>query len=126
MLGLVSTLVFVSTFFSVQGFRCSSHESGQVSDADFWFLLQSSLMQIALSSPVIMSVLAAKGNLNQARWWTLVFMVSSIACSLVAPFLYVYIPTEYASVTAFAGSAAQAFIVLEAIFPISTTKIKNS
>jgi hypothetical protein len=36
-----------------------------------------------------------------------------MACSIAAPFLYLYVPTEYSSVVVFCGSVAQALVVLQ-------------
>ena len=122
--GTLLLLIFISTLFSTRGWQYSSHRPGNITDADFWFLLQSCLMQFATFVPILLPLWRHARGLDEYRFWCWFFIVSSTACYLSAPFLYVFYPTEYSAVVAFAGSVAQAFVVLEALVATARTKVK--
>ena len=63
---------------------------------------------------------------NQAAWWIWGFVRASITGFVIAPVLYLYVPTEYSSVVGFNGSVAQAFTVSDAMFVMDRAKVKSS
>ena len=129
-LGSVLILIFTSATFSIKGWQYSPHTTGSTSDFDFWFLTQSSLVQLAALLPVIVPLLTKRKSAGhvqrQVRWWTWVFAGSSAVCLALAPILYVNVATEYSCLVAFAGAVAQTFVVLEAMLAMGAEGKRKS
>ena len=115
-LALVVIMTIVAAGLTVKGCNLSPHESGSRDDSDFWFLLQSSLMQLASMVPIIFSLLATHSTSLQPRLLSWVFLGSGIVFAILAPLLYLVTPTELSAIISFCGSVAQVLIVLEAMF----------
>jgi len=118
-------MIMCAAGLTAKGWDASPHEPGTTGDADFWFLLQSSLMQLAGSVPII-TALAFDPNMSlQPRIWSWFFLGTSLIFSTLAPLLYCALPTEYSAVLSFVGSVMQAFIVLEAMLLVQGAVTKK-
>ncbi|KAM6513245.1 hypothetical protein FALCPG4_015695 [Fusarium falciforme] len=113
---LVVIITIAAAGLTAKGWNLSPHEPGRRDDPDFWFLLQSSLMQLASMVPIIFCLLVADSTSLQPRLWSWVFLGSGILFALLAPLLYLVVPTELSAMISFCGSVAQVLIVLEAMF----------
>jgi hypothetical protein len=75
-------------------YYCSTHKPGTTKDADFWFLLQGCITQcfgLAISClPLLKEPLLP-------RWSWMPPMVFALLCTVLAPPLYVTLPTEWSS-----------------------------
>ncbi|KAI8714915.1 hypothetical protein NCS52_00997900 [Fusarium sp. LHS14.1] len=115
-LAVIVIITIAAAGLTAKGWVLSPHEIGKSEDSDFWFLLQSSLMQVASMVPIVFSLLDADSPSLQSRLWSWIFLVSGMIFSFLAPLLYLVVLTEYSAVIAFCGSVAQVLIVLEAMF----------
>ena len=109
---------------SLTGFGCSKldHTIGSVKDADFWFLVQSSILQIAGMAPVLHSLAIAKDSPLQPRIWSWICLGINFILCVIAPIIYLVTPTEYSGVIACFGSVAQVCMILEAMFLVTRGK----
>ena len=115
-MGATLLLTIASTGFLVQGWQLSTHETGKSSDPDYWFLWQSSIMQCVSALPMIVGFLTDPVQNLQVRWWIWVLLCTSLVCAFAAPLSYTATRTELNAMITFVGCAAQAFVVLEAMF----------
>ncbi|RFU30321.1 hypothetical protein B7463_g5999, partial [Scytalidium lignicola] len=109
---LVSILVFLAGIPGAIAWKQSPHLAGRRSDADFWFLIQNSILQVVGLLTIVASLLTRSRLPRQPWFWTWGFVGMSSACALAAIPLYLVVPTEWSATVSFAGSAAQAFVVL--------------
>jgi hypothetical protein len=116
MSALVGVFVLVSAILVYKAWEYSPHEPGTVKDADFWFLLQGSSMQLLGIAAIIFSLTQSSTLPKQPRTWTLTFVVTSSGSTVAPILLYLYAPTEWSSMLAFAGSAMQALVILQMVF----------
>ena len=89
---------------------------GLTSDADFWLLIQTSLMQVLSLVTTTLISLALKPRQHVLMWpklctWTIAIL--GLGCALSAPLLYVRILPMYSALISFLASAAQACMVLQ-------------
>lgn len=90
---------------------------GSTSDADFWLLIQNSLMQmLGLATTTLISLAPRPRKQHITAWpkmltWTIA--VLGVGCALTAPLIYVRIPPMYSALVSFLASAAQACMVLQ-------------
>ncbi|KAL8837105.1 MAG: hypothetical protein Q9170_002662 [Blastenia crenularia] len=91
---------------------------GSTSDADFWLLIQNSLIQLLVLVTTTLTSLGSKRwkPAKTLRWprllsWCLPSL--GFSCALGAPLLYILVPTMYSAIVSFLGSAMQAGIVLQ-------------
>ena len=82
-----------------------------MSDADFWLLLQSSVMQLlGLFTPM----LPVYRRPSKYAWvWTWVLVAAGSCCAIIVVPLYVIAPTIWSALLSFFGSAGQAFMLLQ-------------
>jgi hypothetical protein len=91
----------------------SDYIAGSAKDADFWWLVQSTIMQVlgllTLSVPIWQG-----SKLPSQNWfWTWLFIgIAALATILAIP-LYLYAPVAYSSTLVFLATASQSFVVLQ-------------
>ncbi|KAK6538400.1 hypothetical protein TWF694_011277 [Orbilia ellipsospora] len=113
---MVLFLVILAAIPGYKAWQYSSRQAGTIYDADFWFLVQSCMMQLIGLFTIILP-LALAGKLQIRQWvWTWVLFGIGIACGIAPIPMYLRWPTEWSATVAFLGSAAQAFITLQALF----------
>jgi drug/metabolite transporter (DMT)-like permease len=98
------------------GWTHSPHVPGTKDDADFYFLIQTSLMQLLGLLTLTLPLLVRLRHPSQPWYWTWFFVGASFACSVAATVLYLYIPTEWSFTVSFLASAAQVFVILQTVF----------
>lgn len=98
-----------------KGWVLSTEQLGTTAEADFWFLLQSSLLQIAGMVPIFFSFLQDSNIAFQSRLWSWVFLAAGIALQIIAPILYSLAPKKWSAVLVFLGNVMQVFLILEAM-----------
>ncbi|TKA58738.1 hypothetical protein B0A55_11604 [Friedmanniomyces simplex] len=101
-------LVTIPTF--VKAYLCSAHTPGTTSDADFWFLVQSSATQLFGLAFGTAPIKSSKGG--PLLWWLVPTLLAGVTTCL-APVLYVTVPTEWSSYCLLTGAAVQAFMLLQ-------------
>lgn len=94
----------------------ADHDIGSVNDGDFWFLLQSSILQVAGMVPVAFSLAMSKNAPLQPRIWSWFCLGSGFVLASLSPALYLVVPTEYSGLVACAASVTQVLIILEGMF----------
>ena len=86
---------------------------GTTQDADFWMLLQSSVMQL-LNLLTIVYPASQKSLMHWRPWfWAWMYAMTSCLCLLAATALYVLVPVKWSAVLSFGGSVAQALLILQ-------------
>jgi hypothetical protein len=104
--------------------KYSTHQHGTVQDADFWYLIQSSGMQLLSVLTVVISIWT-RNDLTFESWsWSWAFISLAILCPFGAIPCYLYLPTDWSAAISFVGSAAQGFMVLMSMFTIPDVKTK--
>jgi len=116
-----STLVLWSTFgvtvvaaapnFAL-AYRYSEHKPGTREDADFWFLLQSSMTGI-LSLFVSCVPLWNSSNLPKRVWIPLATI--ALLCMVLSLVFYLKLPTEWSGFLSIVSSSIQAFMVIQIV-----------
>lgn len=107
-------VIFVITFPTLAlGWMHSPHQPGTKNDADFWFLIQSSSM--AVLSIFMMALPIWNGNnLQRASKTSLwLFMIVGIIAALIAPVMYLYVPTEWSAFLSILAGTVQTFATLQ-------------
>ncbi|KIW19636.1 hypothetical protein PV08_00210 [Exophiala spinifera] len=120
---LISLITLVSMVPGLIGWQYSSHTRGTVKDANFWFLVQSCLVQI-LGVVITVFALFSSPRLPKQPWnWAWAFVVTSIGLTAGSVPAYLYAPTEWSTLMAFLGSTAQMCVVLQAMFTIDQVRM---
>ena len=92
---------------------------GSTSDANFWLVLQNSLMQaLGLATTIFTSPVIRSGKRNILEWKTLsTWTIAIIGLGFVfsAPLAYTRAPPIYSSIISFFASAAQVLMVLQLV-----------
>ncbi|KAM0801142.1 hypothetical protein BDR22DRAFT_211090 [Usnea florida] len=88
-----------------KGFLGSPHRHGTLEDADFWFLIQSSSMNVLAIFTVALPLL------NRRIFW--IPMALAVICALVAPLFYIFFDTEWSALMRMFAGAIQAFITMQ-------------
>ncbi|KAF2167917.1 hypothetical protein M409DRAFT_22063 [Zasmidium cellare ATCC 36951] len=91
-------------------YKYSSPEPGTARDADFWLLLQGSIMQW-FSLLIAGSALWSK--VTSPMWTWMVPTIVALVSSLVAIPLYLKVPTAWSAFLTTVGSAVQAFMTVQ-------------
>ena len=90
---------------------------GSTSEADFWLLVQTTLMQFLSLVTTILTTLAPKPREQHILVWpkilTWTIAILGLGCALSAPLLYVRFLPMYSALISFMASAAQACMVLQ-------------
>jgi hypothetical protein len=122
--GVTILLAMVPTYMA---WTRSPYSRGSTSDSDFWWLIQSSIMALlsllTLSIPIYENSRSAQKG--QTWFWTWWFISAATVAALLAPVLYVLVPTAYSGATVFVASACQAFVVLQLSLAASVRKGKG-
>ena len=100
------------------------HLRGTTNDADFWSLLQGSIIQIQSILVIVVSIWTREDLSFKGWFWTWVFLALSCFCPVAAVPLYVYVPTEWSTAVSFLGAVAQGFMVLQSSFTKTKAKEK--
>jgi len=118
-------ILFAVILAAIPGYKAwqySPRQPGTIYDTDFWFLVQSSMMQFIGLLTVIVP-LALSGTLRIQKWfWTWLLFGISFSCSIAPIPVYLYFPKEWSVTIAFLGSAAQTFVTLQALFVVQKQK----
>ncbi|OCK92090.1 uncharacterized protein K441DRAFT_640740 [Cenococcum geophilum 1.58] len=118
-------ILFAVILAAIPGYKAwqySPRKPGTIQDADFWFVVQGSMMQLVGLLTIILP-LTLSGRLLIQRWfWTWLLVGVSFSCSVAPIPVYLYFPTEWSATVAFLGSAAQAFVTLQALFIVNKEK----
>lgn len=110
-LTVFATLSNIATF--ALAYSYSTPGPGTFKDADFWLLLQGSIMQW-FSLLIASSALWDKTTLP--RWSWLVPTIFALICSVIAIPLYLLVPTAWSALATTIGSAVQAFMTVQLAF----------
>jgi hypothetical protein len=102
--------VVASTVFFAAGHARSPHKKGTTKDADFWFLAQSSTMQ--LLGIVVTALLEWRDGRISVTAWIGPATVAGI-CSVSAIPTYLILPTEWSSLLGAIAGGIQTFLVLQ-------------
>lgn len=95
------------------GWYCSDRKPGTPQDADFWFLIQTCVMQILGLFTVAIPIWRGKTPTKLAGFFTWTSIGIGVLFSSCAPYLYTKIPTPWAvSLTVLSG-AVQAVVTLQ-------------
>lgn len=92
------------------GYSRSLHIQGTANDADFWFLIQATLVQV--QGLVVSALLERKrGHLPTWRW---AFPAAiAAACSIAAVPLYLTVPKEWSAFLSIVAGTTQSFMMLQ-------------
>jgi len=92
------------------GYSRSLHLQGTADDADFWFLIQATLVQV---QGLVVSALLERKRGRLPRWrWAIPAAVAA-ACSIVAIPLYLSVPREWSSFLSLVAGTIQSFMILQ-------------
>jgi hypothetical protein len=92
------------------GYSRSFHLQGTANDADFWFLIQATLMQV--QGLVVSALLERKrGRLSKWRWAFLAAVAA--ACSIAAIPFYLTVPKEWSAFLSLVAGTTQSFMTLQ-------------
>ncbi|KAF1978036.1 hypothetical protein BU23DRAFT_564322 [Bimuria novae-zelandiae CBS 107.79] len=92
------------------GYSRSLHLQGTVNDADFWFLIQATLVQI---QGLVVSALLERKRGRLPRWrWAIPAAIAG-ACSIVAIPLYLTVPRDWSSFLSLVAGTTQSFMILQ-------------
>jgi hypothetical protein len=92
------------------GYSRSLHLQGTANDADFWFLIQSTLVQV---QALVVSALLERKRGRLPRWRWAIPAAIAAACSIVAIPLYLTVPKEWSSFLSLVAGTTQSFMVLQ-------------
>lgn len=103
-----------------KGFAISeSNENGKTTDADFFYLMQSSLMSalgnFSVALPLLLSMRASRPS---RYFWA--FTILGILSALISVIMYPYTHTGWSTAVAFVGTVASAASVL--VLAVATSK----
>lgn len=97
-----------STAFFALGYAHSPHRQGSINDPDFWFLVQSSIVQLL---GLVVSARLEWKNVNLSKWrWVLPTVIAGV-CSIMAIPCYLVAPTEWSSFLSLVAGSTQSFMV---------------
>lgn len=99
-----AVLMVASLSFLAVGFFYSSSATGRWRDPDFWFLLQSSAVQLG-------GLFITGLSFDSASRYDWAAGGTSVMFALVAPVLYVKAPTQYSMLSSAAGGVFQALLI---------------
>ena len=110
--------IAVSAFPLGLAFHTSTNNArGSTSDADFWLLLQTSLMQLLGLATTTLKSLAPKPIQRHVLVWpkrlTWTIAILGLGCTVSAPLLYLWLRPIYSALISFLAGAAQACMVLQ-------------
>lgn len=113
---LVTTLSLVSLVTTFLSFVHSTPSIGTTSDADFWQLVSSSIMQISSIASMVMPVYQSIRLTKEAWFWTWILAGVGFCSAVAAVPLYLYLPVKWSDVVSFAGTLAQSYVTLQLVF----------
>jgi hypothetical protein len=114
---IISISSVLSGILSVLSYMKAPPTPGTAKDADFFSLLQSSVMQ-ASSIGIMMLSFRNIRLLKQARIYTWVLAVFGLVVSVLAVPMYVLVPTGLSTLLAAAGGIVQGFITLLLVYSV--------
>ncbi|KAF2452282.1 hypothetical protein BDY21DRAFT_175893 [Lineolata rhizophorae] len=120
-------VLFTVILAAVPGYKAWQHpppKPGSTRDADFWFLVQGCTMQLIGLFTIILPIALGPRMLLRQWFWTWLLVGVNFIYSVAPIPVYLHFPTEWAATIAFLGSAAQAFVTLQALFLIEKQKIQ--
>ena len=88
MSALIGIFILLATVFGSQAWRYSGPDAGTKKDADFWWLLQGSTMQILGIPSIVFPLLESSILPSQPRRWALFLASASLVCTIAAIPLY--------------------------------------
>jgi hypothetical protein len=92
------------------GYSRSLHLPGTADDADFWFLIQATLVQV---QGLVVSALLERKRGRLPRWrWAIPAVIAAI-CSIMAIPLYLSVPKEWSSFLSLVAGITQSFMILQ-------------
>jgi len=119
----VTILTFLSTIPGLKAWQYSTHEPGTARDADFWFLVQGSTMQLLGLLTIIIPLVGSHRMLTRQWFWTWGFVGTSFACAVAAVPIYLHYSTACSSTLAFIASAAQGFVVMQTVLIVNRSRL---
>jgi hypothetical protein len=110
--GVITNALALPVFFTL-GYSRSLHLQGTTNDADFYFLIQATLVQV--QSLVNSALLERKrGHLPKWRW--AIPAAIAAGCSTMAIPLYLTVPKEWSSFLSLVAGTIQSFMILQLWF----------
>ncbi|KAJ5449458.1 uncharacterized protein N7458_005907 [Penicillium daleae] len=130
--GLIALILLFLTAAIVPGYKAfsismKSSEPGSVQDADFWYLIQSSIMSV-LGNLTMVIPLLKKSWFSPAYSMMWMFFALGVAFAAISIIIYPFANTGWSSMVAFFGSIASAASVLvmtQAAAKVVPQKIKK-
>jgi hypothetical protein len=101
-------LVSIPTFSLA--WKYSPNRPGSVKDADFYFMIQNCVMQLFGLGVAVQSLWGRRSG--SMVFWLVPTAFGSVV-TILAPLLYLKMPTPWSSYCILSGSAVQAFMVLQ-------------
>jgi hypothetical protein len=88
-------------------FHYSGDARGKWTEPDSWFLLQSSSLQFC---GLLITGLTLPKDTSRWAW---VPIAAALACTLLGPVLYCFVPTQFAILSNTLAGVVQAFVILQ-------------
>jgi hypothetical protein len=84
-------------------------------DADFWFLLQSCVSAVANLLILGLSLWGNRNSFSKGAYdtWAWIFTALGVIFALLAPVVYIRLPTEWSAFMIVTAGAVQAFLTLQ-------------
>jgi hypothetical protein len=95
------------------GYSRSLHLQGTANDADFWFLIQATLVQV---QGLVVSALLERKRGRLPRWRWAIPAAIAAACSIGAIPLYLTVPKEWSSFLSLVAGTTQSSMMLQLFF----------
>lgn len=120
-LALFVFLVILAFIPGYQGFAISaqSHENGTISDSDFFYLMQSSIMSVLGNFATALPLLQS-GRISGSSHFFWVFSAMGLFSAVLSVVIYPLANTGWSSVVSFVGNVASAASVL--VLTIATAR----
>ncbi|KAB8360836.1 hypothetical protein FH972_024570 [Carpinus fangiana] len=108
------------------GWQHSEHLAGTVKDADFWFLLQSCIMQVSNTLTVAVLLQNDHNLLGVQRWYTAGAMSGVVICSPASLIAYCFLTTEWSALLNVLAGSIQAFVTLQLALMIDKRSVEKT
>ena len=110
---LVCITILLSLIPMCFAWKLSPNTHGTPSDVDFYLQIQNSIMMVL---GILIGLYPSIGHpSNASRYLMPAFATFGICCSFAAPVLYLALPVMWSALLAFAGTAIQVYMALQAV-----------